>query len=235
MLKIDLHNHTADDPYDRIPHTTAELIDRASALGYDAIAVTLHDKQYDHTRLEAYAAVRGLTLVPGVERTIRGRHVLLINFPAHAALRVDGYEDVEPLKRSHPHGLVIVPHPFFPLTNCMRGWTDRYRPLFDAVEYNGCYSAAVNFNRTVPAWATANGLPLIGGSDSHRLMAFGSTFTLVDADSRTPDAICAAIKAGRVQLQTQPLPLPRMAEYLGRMVLGGHHPVPAQPRQVSPA
>ena len=43
MLKVDLHIHTSDDPVDRIPHTTTDLIDRAAQLGYDAVAITLHD------------------------------------------------------------------------------------------------------------------------------------------------------------------------------------------------
>ena len=29
MLKVELHTHTADDPRDAIPYTSAELIDRA--------------------------------------------------------------------------------------------------------------------------------------------------------------------------------------------------------------
>ncbi len=47
MLKVELHTHTADDPYDDVPHSTIELIDRAATLGYDALAVTLHDRQLD--------------------------------------------------------------------------------------------------------------------------------------------------------------------------------------------
>jgi predicted metal-dependent phosphoesterase TrpH len=224
VLKVDLHNHTADDPYDRIPHTTATFIERAAQLGYDAVAITLHDTQYDPAPLAEVARHLGVTLIPGIERTIHGRHVLLLNYPADAVRAVTEYAHIPLLKARHPNGLVIVPHPFFPLGNCMRGWTDRYSDLFDAVEYNGCYATAVNFNRRVTAWARAHGKPLVGGSDTHRLMAFGSTYTLVDADGSTPDAICAAVKAGRVALRTSPMPLLRLAEYLGRMVLGGHHP-----------
>jgi len=76
MLKVELHTHTADDPVDRIPHTTVELIDRAAALGYDALAITLHERQLDLQRFAPYAAELGLVLIPGVERTIEGRHVL---------------------------------------------------------------------------------------------------------------------------------------------------------------
>ena len=41
MLKVELHAHTSDDPVDWIPHTSFELIDRAVALGYDGLAITL--------------------------------------------------------------------------------------------------------------------------------------------------------------------------------------------------
>jgi hypothetical protein len=76
MLKVELHTHSADDPVDRIPHTTVALIDRAVALGYDALAITLDEHQLDLGRLMPDAADPGLVLIPGVERTIEGRHVL---------------------------------------------------------------------------------------------------------------------------------------------------------------
>ncbi|HXI27402.1 MAG TPA: hypothetical protein VNG89_03245, partial [Vicinamibacterales bacterium] len=68
MLKVELHAHTADDPVDAIPHSTNDLIDRAAALGYDAVAVTLHDRQLDLGPWVSYAADRGIVLIPGVER-----------------------------------------------------------------------------------------------------------------------------------------------------------------------
>ena len=81
MLKVDLHIHTAEDPTDNIVHGAPALIDRAVELGFDALAITLHDRQLADGRLTAYARERGITLLPGIERTIHGRHVLLINFP----------------------------------------------------------------------------------------------------------------------------------------------------------
>src|SRR3954454_17933079 len=80
MLKVELHTHTSDDPIDSIPHTTFELIDRAAALGYDALAITLHEHQLDLARHIPYATERAVVLIPGVERTIEGKHVLLLNF-----------------------------------------------------------------------------------------------------------------------------------------------------------
>ena len=84
LLKVELHSHTADDPHDRIPYSAEQLIDRAASLGYDALAITLHDKQLDLAPLAPYAARRSVVLIPGIERTIRGKHVLLLNFPREA-------------------------------------------------------------------------------------------------------------------------------------------------------
>src|SRR6185295_3384320 len=111
MLKADLHIHTADDPADPIPYSTFDLIDRAAQLGYDVLAITLHDRQLDTAPFRDYAASRGIVLVPGIERTIHGRHVLLLNY-SRAAESVNAFEDLVRL-REREHGLVIAPHPFF--------------------------------------------------------------------------------------------------------------------------
>lgn len=104
MLRVDLHTHAADDPWDRIPHTTAELIERAARLGLDALAVTLDDRQLDLTPLAGLARELNVTLLAGIERTIQGRHVLLINFPAGASA-VGSFDELAALKARHPRGL----------------------------------------------------------------------------------------------------------------------------------
>ena len=145
MLKIDLHTHTADDPQDHIPYTTRELIDRAALLGFDALAVTLHDKQLPIDTLIPYALERGIVLIRGIERTIERKHVLLLNF-RRGAEDVHSFEDLARLKQRE-HGLVIAPHPFFPASCCLGNLMPRHGNLFDAIEYNGMFTASVNFNR----------------------------------------------------------------------------------------
>src|SRR5262245_26392240 len=134
-MKVDLHIHTADDPIDSIPYTTVELIDRAAELGYGALAITLHDRQLPLRDIQPYARDRGITLIPGVERTLQNRHILLLNFPA-VADTVDSFESLARLKAAHPEGLVVGPHPFFPYPTCLRGLMDRHADLLDAVELN---------------------------------------------------------------------------------------------------
>ena len=75
MLKVELHAHTRDDPHDRIPHSATDLIDRAASLGYDALAITLHERQLDIRDLVDYDTSRGVLLIRGMERSISGRHI----------------------------------------------------------------------------------------------------------------------------------------------------------------
>jgi len=201
MLKVDLHTHTADDPVDRIPYSSRELIDRAAALGYQALAITLHDRQLDIRPLEAYAAERGVVLIPGIERTIQGKHVVLLNF-SRATEEVTSFDDLRRLK-SREHGIVIAPHAFFPAPTCLRGLMDRHADVFDAVEYNAMFTASLNFNDQAVRWAEAHGKPLVGNGDVHRLAQLGTTYSLVEA---APGAasICAAVAAGRVRVCATP-------------------------------
>jgi predicted metal-dependent phosphoesterase TrpH len=214
MLKVELHTHTDDDPADRIPHSAVELIDRAAALGYGAIAITLHERQLDLRRLAPYAAERGVVLIPGIEQSIQGRHVLLLNF-SEKSETVRTFDDLARL-RQRERGIVIAPHPFFPAPVCLRGLLDPHRDLFDAVEYNAMFTEWVNFNRAAERWARDRGKPMVGNGDVHRLHQLGTTYSLVDA---TPDAdaICAAIAAGRVRVERTPLGWYDVARTLGPM------------------
>jgi predicted metal-dependent phosphoesterase TrpH len=218
MLKVELHAHTADDPVDRIPHTTFELIDRAVELGYDALAITLHEQQLDLGRFAPYAADRGLVLIPGVERTIEGKHVLLLNFTTGAD-DVRTFSDLARLKSRQP-GLVIAPHPYFPASACLRGDLDRHAGLFDAVERNAMFTRTVDFNRRAERWAGRHGKPVVGNGDVHRLQQLGATYSLVDAPADA-DAICEAVAAGRVRVESRPLAWAEVARILTSMMLSG--------------
>jgi predicted metal-dependent phosphoesterase TrpH len=202
MLKVELHTHTADDPVDAIPHSTRDLIDRAAALGYDAMAITLHDRQLDLSWHTPYAAERGIVLIPGIERTIEGKHVLLLNF-ARGTEDVRTFADLARFKRRQS-GLVIAPHPYFPAPPSLLGKLAAHADLFDAVEWNAMFTSSINFNRRAERWAIAHGKPMVGNGDVHRLRQLGTTYSLVDAE---PDAsaICAAVAAGKVQVVANPL------------------------------
>ena len=221
MLKVELHTHTADDPIDAIPYTTFQLIDRAAELGYDALAVTLHDHQLDLRRFSPYAEERGIVLIPGVERTIEGRHVLLLNF-ARGTADVRTFADLARLKASVP-GLVVAPHPYFPAGASLWGALERHADLFDAVERNAMFIRGLDFNRAAERFAARHGKPVVGNCDVHRLSQLGSTYSLVDAAS-DPASICEAIAAGRVRVESRPLAWTAAARIMSALLLGLEQP-----------
>ena len=217
MVKVELHAHTSDDPAERVPHTTFALIDLAVELGYHALAITLHDKQLDLGPFVSYATGRGLVLIPGVERAVRQKHVLLINFPPQAE-RVESFEEIAQLK-ARSRGLVIAPHPFYPTPASLYGLIDCHAGLFDAVELNALYTRQLNFNSAAVRWAERHGRPLVGNCDVHRLMQLGTTFSLIDSEADA-DSICDAIRAGRVEVKTEPLTWPRAVATYAKMLMG---------------
>jgi predicted metal-dependent phosphoesterase TrpH len=218
VLKVDLHLHTGEDPVDRISHTAIDLVARAAALGFDALAITLHDTQFASARVSSYARERGITLIPGVERTIERRHVLMLNFPAAAIAAVRTLDDLARLK-TRTDGLVIAPHPYFPSRSCLGRALDARPDLFDAVEWSYFWTRAIDFNTRAARWARAHGKAVVGNSDLHDLRQLGRTYSLIDAP-RDADAICDAIRHGRVTLQTQPVPVPELVDVFSRMMLG---------------
>ncbi|OFW01164.1 MAG: hypothetical protein A3I61_07950 [Acidobacteria bacterium RIFCSPLOWO2_02_FULL_68_18] len=227
MVKVELHAHTSDDPIDRIPYTGRDLIDRAAALGYGALAVTLHDRQIDVGPLAAYAAGRGVVLIAGIERTIEGRHVLLLNFSRETE-QVESFDELARLKRRE-EGLVIAPHPFYPSFSSLFGRLTRRPDLFDAVEYNAMYTASLNFNAPAARFARAHGKPMVGNGDIHRLAQLGTTYSLVEAD-RDAASICGAIRAGRVRVVTRPLSWPAAVRTMTSIAGGAVGLAPRAPR-----
>jgi predicted metal-dependent phosphoesterase TrpH len=202
MLKADLHIHTSDDPLDSISYSSTELIDHAASLGYDALAITLHERQLDTRQLERYAADRGIVLIPGIEQTIEGKHVLLLNFSRRTE-DVRTFDDLARLRRLE-NGIVIAPHVFFPSPTCLWGRIERYADLFDAVEVNAMFTRTVDFNRRAVRSARRHGKPIVGNGDVHTLRQLGTTYSLIDA-LPDPESICAAIRADRVQVEARPL------------------------------
>jgi predicted metal-dependent phosphoesterase TrpH len=217
VLKVDLHLHTGEDPVDQILHTAIDLVERAARLGFDALAITLHDSQFADPRVSSYARERGITLIPGIERTIAGRHVLLLDFPASAAESVQTLDELARLK-AHSGGLVIAPHPYFPAKSCLRGELEAHANLFDAVEWSYFWTRGVNFNARAARSARAHGKPVVGNSDLHDLRQLGRTYSLVDAP-RDAAAICDAIRQGRVTLVTEPVPVVELVDVFAGMIL----------------
>jgi predicted metal-dependent phosphoesterase TrpH len=209
MLKVDLHTHSGDDPQDPIRYTSRDLIDRAAELGFAALAITNHNALTHTAELAAYASGRGLLLLPGAEMTIEGGHVLVINpeFPVGPGLRYT-LADIPRLRT--PDSLWIAPHPYFAIFQSLGRRIEDLLPLFDAIEIGSFHNRLIDFNRKARRLAARSGKPLVGTSDCHTRYQFGRTYSLVQAD-KSMASIIAAVKAGRLEVRTAPVPLARMA------------------------
>ena len=162
----------------------------------------------------------------GIERTIDGRHVLLINF-SRAAEAVCSFDDLARLKACE-QGLVIAPHPYFPIGTALRDLAEPHAALFDAVEVNAMFTPAIDFNERARAFAAAHHLPLVGDGDIHRLEQLGTTYSLVDAERNAAD-ICAAVIAGRLRVEARPLSMTKAVRTLLSACTRTSLPVPSVP------
>lgn len=207
-LKVDLHVHTANDLVEIVAGrkkliTPKQMIDMAVEQNYDAISITHHGVQYNDKNLIEYAKQQGLLLIPGVETYIQKKHVLLINMTTKKHILT--YQDLARYKTDEV--LVIAPHPFYLVPECVGDDLIRYRDCFDAVEYCHYYYKFINFNRKALRVARELKLSVIGNSDAHRLFQFGKTYSYVYAEQKTIPAIIQAIKQGRVEYVSHPLTL----------------------------
>lgn len=199
-LKADLHTHSADDPYDRLSYSAEMLIDAAAGAGVNVLAITCHELNVYSRYLADYAERRGILLIPGIEKFIEGKHVLILN-PAPEHLAAHTFEEFRAIGRRG--ALFIAPHPYYPAPHSLLSDFAKNIDLFDAVEYCSLYFRTINPNRWAEHVAKAHGLPLIGTSDTHRLPYEDSTFTWITADPNV-QSVLEAIRTGRVELQTRP-------------------------------
>ncbi len=204
-LKIDLHTHTREDHQDRIKYNSYQLIDKAAQKGFDAIAITNHDSVFYTSQLAKYSQEKGVLLIPGMEITLAGSHVLLINPDFQTNPKKRPLSDLKKIKNES--NLIIAPHPFFPNKKSLRSQFFRYLPYFDAIEFSHCYNQFLNFNNKAVREAKKNDLPLIGTSDCHFLWEFGTTYSFVEAEKNIP-SIINAVKNGKIKVVSSPLSIP---------------------------
>lgn len=204
MLKADLHLHSSADPRDRLTYTSKELIDYLAAQGYDVMALTLHDGYgYSHS-LADYAQAKGILLLPGIERTIEGKDVLIYNLTQEEARSVRTFADLRALKQKNPSVFVVAPHPYYFIGKCLGQKLIQHSDLFDAVEHCHFYLSWFNPNKKAIQVARRYKKPLVGTSDAHAFLQIGHTYTTIRAD-KTREAVAQAIQRGDIELVTRPL------------------------------
>lgn len=216
MLKADLHLHTREDKQDAVNYTVKELIDHMASKSFSVIALTFHDQSYRSEEMNKYAKSKGVLIIPGIERTIKGKHVLIYNLDPKKAEEIKDFEDLKKIKDDNI--LVIAPHPYFYICSVGDKRLRKYIDCFDAIEHSSFYQSFYNRNKPGIKTAKEFNKPIIGNTDAHDLRQIGNTYTLIDS-KQDINSVINAIKSNKVQLVTKPLPLSVFFKTLFDMIL----------------
>ena len=208
MLKADLHIHTNEDAKEKqIKYNAKELIDKASKEGFEVLSFTFHDQYFYPKDIVEYANKKGILLIPGIEKVIEGKDVLIYNIKEE---ELEHIKTIKDLKKLNKNSLVIAPHPYFILSQCLGKKLEKNIDLFDGIEYSFFYNKLINRNKKAIKIGKKFNKPIIGNSDLHDLRFFNRTFTYVNSKKNINDFI-KAIKKGDVKIETKPLSFLEMA------------------------
>ncbi len=179
-IKIDLHIHTLEDPKDVIDYSANQLLERAKALGFGVLAITLHDAVFDRPEVFAKAAAMGILLIPAAEMRLEGADVIVLNVTANDVSNLKTFADLRALRARRGDSIfTIAPHPFYFLGGSIGSRLSKEIDCFDAIEICHFHKGPVNPNWWAARVARKFGKPLIATSDAHRLHAFGRHYTSI--------------------------------------------------------
>lgn len=212
QCKVNLHAHTAEDPkHPGIAYSTRELIDRAAANGFGALAITPHNCFTWNMEDAAYARERGIVLLPGIELSLRsrrwypqkGKHVVVLDCDPDVE-NIRTFAELREYKRAHPEVFILAAHPFMYGFQAMKRYFWKYADIFDAVEYSWFH--AKHFNRNIRAQKAGQKLdmPVIATSDTHLLDHFYTDYARVEVSELTPEAVFEAIRTRRFTNYSEP-------------------------------
>jgi predicted metal-dependent phosphoesterase TrpH len=205
-IKIDLHIHTLDDPKDALDYSAHELLERAQALGFRVLAITLHDAVFDRPEVFEDAARMGILLIPAAEMRLEGADVILLNVAADEIASLRTLDDLAEMRaRRGPSLFTIAPHPFYVFGGSIGKKLVERIDCFDAIELCHFWSPFFNPNRRAVEIAKRFQKPLIATSDAHRLHAFGSNYTSIPCPVElTVENVLATLRRGPLRVTNPP-------------------------------
>jgi hypothetical protein len=194
-LAGDLHTHTVHS--DGVM-TVPELARFAAGRGLDFLAVTDHNTTSHHRELPGAAAAHQIVMLPGQEVTAETGHAGALGAMGWVDFRTPPDAWLEAVEQAG--GLLSVNHPIGGHVS----WAapmKRRPPLLEVWHWSWLDTAWTTPLGWWLAWDPA-AIP-VGGSDWHRPGSDappGSPTTWVEAEADDPEAVLAAIRAGRTAI-----------------------------------
>lgn len=197
-LKCSLHAHSNEEPHEWIWHDARELIEEAKHKGFDVLAFTCHDYFFQNEELSAFAAEQGILLIPGIEKTISKRHVLILN-ANKGCEKINTFDQLKDYKKANPNILIIAPHPYFPGQVSLGPDLEQWLKLFDAIELAHFHHPYFDRNRTARSLAERHSLPLIATGDLHMIEQLDTSYCYLQVQEKSVAAVIDAIKSNRIR------------------------------------
>lgn len=195
-LQGNLHTHTTHSDGARAPEV---VIADYEGRGYDFLSISDHDVLVD---LEDYRASTSMTLIPGVEVTANGPHILHVNPVSRVEPDADRQRVLDEIARQ-PESFAVLNHPnwqshfnHFPqdLMERLTGYVgvEVYNGVIDRLE--GSSLASDRWDRLLSIGKTVWGF---GHDDSHDAQDVEIAWNVVQSSSRSAEDIVASLSAGR--------------------------------------
>jgi len=205
FIKVDLHTHSelSFDGRDSVEN----LLERASLVGLDAIAITDHDEIDASLEAERKSSKYDVIAIPGMEVTSDVGHVLAIGIREYVEKGLSFEETVERIRELG--GVAIVPHPFQKTRHGVGvKISDERLSKIDAVEvYNSRWITGKG-NRRAKHFAERHNLTMTGGSDAHIAKMVGMAGVRVQTEGEdTVESIVKSIRDGKTEVWGQRTPL----------------------------
>jgi predicted metal-dependent phosphoesterase TrpH len=193
-IKLDLHVHSVHSR-DSV-NTIDTITHRIKEAGFQGYALADHDTIEGLP--EALEKKGDLVVVPALEVTARGAHVLALD---PNELIPKGLSVVEVVEKIHEQGATaVLAHPY----GLPRSWVsinDTKNADLDAVEVANSaqfpYGYICSLNRKL---AEELNLPVTGGSDSHIPDTLGRAYTIIDTPSPELCDIIDSIRKGMTEV-----------------------------------
>lgn len=200
-----MHLHASEDTIHHLSYNAKELIDEAAKFGFEVLSFTFHNKCFFNKEIFEYAKKKSVLLVSGVEKEIEGKEVLIYNISKTDIKKLNTFSDLRNLKKNKGENiLIIAPHPYFILPNCLGKKLVKNIDLFDAIEYSHFYLSFLNRNKKAVRVAKKFNKAIIGTSDAHNFNQLNHTYSLINS-KQDVKSVFEAIRKKNVVLKTKPL------------------------------
>ncbi|ENH96850.1 PHP domain-containing protein [Gracilibacillus halophilus YIM-C55.5] len=227
-MKIDFHSHVKISKQSMFhPAYFQEMMEEAKAAGLTAIAMTEHfntirffdiydylDEHYSY--MNGYYSVEGMQLFPGMEVDVQeGGHILLIGSREeilHVRHQLTGH-----LESSHFIGFdrlmelarasdlfTIGAHPYRESTPLAKHVSMKQLKQLDALDLNGkdlYKKGVITCQKELEQLAKETGLPIVGGSDTHQFIQYGSIMNQFDQTYLNHDQLREAVQNRKHRVQ----------------------------------